>query len=117
MGYEVEPNVVGPFEVLEAADTGGAAGGILDRGIVARTQDGRSVVIGEVWAAGVGRGSPKIRIDASAVARSIVHRCNMHETLLLELRCVRAVIASVSGLERQLPQIDAVIAKAEEGAS
>ena len=76
MGYAVEPKVVGPFEVVEAADTGGLAGGTLDRGIVAYTEDGRRVVIGEIWAAGVGKGGSKIRLDASAIARRLVDAAN-----------------------------------------
>jgi len=71
-GMTVEPDVTGPYEVMGAKRTSADEGGTLDRGIVAHTRDGRRVVIGEVWAAGVGKDGAKIRIDADAVAHRIV---------------------------------------------
>jgi hypothetical protein len=103
MGYEVETRVVGPFEVMEAAYTGGAAGGTLDRGIVARTKDGRRVVIGEVWAAGVGKGGVKIRLHATAVADSLVHVANAHDILhaaLVKAEDALAIKASLRAPEQ-----------------
>lgn len=77
LGYKVEASVQGPFEVMPAARAGdGSDGGTLDRGIVAHTETGMPVVIGEIWAAGVGPGGSKVRLDASAVANDIVRRLN-----------------------------------------
>lgn len=78
LGYEVEDEVVGPYSTLAALPSDN--GGTLDRGIVATTKDGRRVVIGEVWAAAVGPGGEKIRIDADAIARRIVETLNGAET-------------------------------------
>ena len=64
----------------EDGETGGDGGGKLDREIVARTRDGRWVVIGEIWAACPGEGGGKIRIDADAVAKRIVATLNDAET-------------------------------------
>lgn len=77
LGYDVEPRVKGPYEVMAASRVGdGSDGGTLDRGLVARTEDGRPVVIGEVWAAGVGSGGSKVRLDASAIATDVVRALN-----------------------------------------
>ena len=76
-GLEVEPRVTGPYSVQPAKrDGSGDDGGTLDQAIIAHTEDGRSVIIGEVWAAGHGEGGSKIRIDAAAVAQAIVDVLN-----------------------------------------
>lgn len=76
MGYDVEPEVFPPFEVMPASDTGGQLGGTLDHAIIARTKDGRRIVIGEIWAACPGAGGTKVRIDAREVARRIAETLN-----------------------------------------
>ena len=72
-GLQVEPRVIGPYSVRPAKRNGtGNDGGTLDCAIIAHTEDGRMVVIGEVWAAGHGMDGSKIRIDAAAVARQVI---------------------------------------------
>ncbi|KKL16104.1 hypothetical protein LCGC14_2498950 [marine sediment metagenome] len=76
-GLQVEARVTGPYSTLPAKRDGtGNDGGTIDRAIIAHTEDGREVMIGEVWAAGHGRGGMKIRIDAAAVAQGIVDTLN-----------------------------------------
>lgn len=81
LGYEVEPDVEGPYELAAACDTGGDAGGTLDVGIMARrVSDGERIVIGEIWAACPNRDQEgKTRIDAAAVASRIVDVLNTLE--------------------------------------
>ena len=79
-GLTVEPDVQGPFEVRAASPGSPSEGGTLDCGIVARTADGRSVVIGEIWAACPGPGGSKVRIDARAVAERIVRALTERES-------------------------------------
>ncbi len=77
LGIEVEPRVTGPYLACAAKRDGtGDDGGTLDQAITAYTDDGRRVVIGEIWAAGLGAGGSKIRIDAAAVAQEIVDTLN-----------------------------------------
>ena len=80
LGYEVEPNVTGPYNVQPARrDGSGDDGGSLDVGITARTTGGKRVVIGEIWAACPDEDGVKTRIDANAVARTVVTRLNAAE--------------------------------------
>jgi hypothetical protein len=72
LGLEVEESVCGPYKVVAAARTSPDDGGTLDCGIVAHTKDGRQLVIGEIWAAGVGPGGSKVRLDARKIAEDIV---------------------------------------------
>ena len=74
LGYEVEPGVTGPYTIQPA--NLGEDRGTLDHAIVAHTKDGRPVIIGEIWAASLGKGGAKIRIDAAAVAQQIVDTLN-----------------------------------------
>ncbi len=77
LGVEVEPRVTGPFSVQPAKRDGtGDDGGTLDHAIVAYTDDGRRLVIGEIWAAGLGAGGSKIRIDVAAIAQDIANTLN-----------------------------------------
>jgi len=77
LGYAVEPNVKGPYHIQPAhRDGSGNDGGILDIGITAHTSDGKRVVIGEIWAACPDENGGKTRIDALAVATSIVETLN-----------------------------------------
>lgn len=74
------------------------------RGIIAslgRTQDDRHYLIRSDHA-----------VPDSDVERN-AHLIAAAPAMLFELRSLRSVIASVSGLEDQLPAIDAVLAKAE----
>lgn len=91
-GYDVEASVVGPFEVAKPGNT--VAGGTLDRGIVARTEDGRMVVIGEIWAACPGGGLSKIRIDAKAVAHQLVERLNANVELVEALKLAHSALGA-----------------------
>ena len=77
LGVTVEQDVTGPYEVMASHPASPDTGGTLDRGIVAHTRDGRRVVIGEVWAACVGKDWAKVRIDADAVARRIIATLNL----------------------------------------
>ncbi len=80
LGFDVEAGVVGPYGIIPATRDGtGDDGGALDRAITAHTKDGRPVIIGEIWAAGHGKGGAKIRIDADGVALQIVHALNRAE--------------------------------------
>lgn len=76
LGMAVEPDVVGPYDVVGAHPASPDGGGTLDRGITARTLDGRLVVIGEVWAAAVGKDGSRVRINADVVAHRIVATLN-----------------------------------------
>lgn len=77
LGKEVEPDVQGPYSAVPAHRDGtGDDGGTLDQAIRAYTKDGRPVVIGEIWAAALGRAGSKVRIDAAAVAQRIVDTLN-----------------------------------------
>ena len=76
-GLQVEARVTGPYSIQPAIRDGtGDDGGTLDHAIVAYTERGQRVVIGEIWAAGHGRGGTKIRIHAAAVAQEIVDTLN-----------------------------------------
>lgn len=80
LGIEVEPRIQGPYSIRPAKRDGtGDDGGTLDQAIIAHTEDGRQVVIGEVWAASLGSGGSKIRIDAGAVAQEIIDTLNGKE--------------------------------------
>lgn len=83
LGYNVEPTVVGPYETMGPSPQ---AAGVLDTGLVAHTQDGRTVVIGEVWAAAVGSGGAKIRIDSRGVAAAMSQKLNLHDEMVGALR-------------------------------
>ena len=77
LGLEVQAGVRAPYSIQPANRDGtGGDGGTLDCAIIAHTEDDRRVVIGEIWAAGVGGGGKKIRIDARAVAQCIVDTLN-----------------------------------------
>ncbi len=77
LGIEVEPRVTGPYSIRTAKrDGSGDDGGTLDQAIIAHTEDGREVVIGEVWAAGIDPAGWKVRIDAAAVAQGIIDTLN-----------------------------------------
>jgi len=77
MGLEVESAVCGPYEIRSATRNGtGNDGGSLDQAIMAWTVDGRQVVIGEIWAAGIGVNGSKIRLDAKGIAESVVTTLN-----------------------------------------
>ena len=73
LGYEVDLEITGPYTVRRPSPN---AAGILDVGIVADRLDGTSIVIGEIWAACVGKDGKKVRIDAFAVATRIVADLN-----------------------------------------
>ena len=77
LGYEVEPDVTGPYSVQPAERKGdGSDGGSLDVGIVARRSDGKRIIIGEIWAACPDEDGGKTRIDAITVARRLVAELN-----------------------------------------
>ena len=78
LGYEVEPEVEGPYELAAALDVSQLSGGTLDIGILARRRsDGERIVIGEIWASCPNRDqNGKTRIDAAAVAKRIVDMLN-----------------------------------------
>lgn len=76
LGLEVVPSVSGPYELMGAKPTTPDAGGTLDVGILARTPDGRRVVIGEIWAACPGKDGVKIRIAAREIAQRMIDTLN-----------------------------------------
>lgn len=79
LGYEVEADVTGPYEVIPAQpDTDLIVGGTLDVGITALRADGTRIVIGEIWAAcpNYTAEQGKTRIDAAVVASRIVSELN-----------------------------------------
>lgn len=111
MGYAVEPSVTGPYEVMAAQRVGdGSDGGVLDRGLIARTEDGRRVVIGEIWAAGVGSGGSKVRLDAPAVASDVVRHLNAFPEMYDVLDSIENDDGKVPGF--LWDRIQAVLAKA-----
>lgn len=75
-GLTVEPEVVGPYSLVPSRHLSSSTGGLLDYGIAAFTKDGRRVVIGELFAAAIGAGGSKIRIDTKAVGQIIVDTLN-----------------------------------------
>jgi hypothetical protein len=77
LGHEVHSHVKGPFSVRQATRDGtGDDGGTLDVALVAHTEDGTRVIIGEIWAACPNQLGGKTRINAKEVADSIVTTLN-----------------------------------------
>lgn len=76
LGVEVHPSVWGPYETRQPNRSSPDQGGLLDVGIMARTLGGQEVVIGEIWAAALGKDGKKIRIDARAIAQRIADTLN-----------------------------------------
>ena len=67
------------FEIKKAEPPNPDTGGTLDRGIVARLEDGRRVVIGEIWAACPTENHGRISIDTDAAAQRVVDALNAAE--------------------------------------
>lgn len=81
--------VVGPLRIKAAKRDGtGNDGGVLDRGIVAKMEDGTECVIGELWAMGPDNNGARISLDSIGNAERIVERFNaaQDEALSPEMR-------------------------------
>jgi phosphopantetheine adenylyltransferase len=74
LGMDVH-HVQGPFRVMKPKQAGGVLGGYLDRGIVGRMEDGREVVVGEIWAVGLTE-NENVRIDSSDLVKRMVDAIN-----------------------------------------
>ena len=69
-------DVQAPFRLLNAKPRTPDEGGTLDRGIVATLEDGRQVVIGELWAAGPTIDGARVSLDAEKIGRTITELLN-----------------------------------------
>ena len=69
LGVKIE-TAEGPFRLKEANRSSPDEGGSLDLAIVARLQDGREVVVGELWAVGPASDGARISLDPCGVAKS-----------------------------------------------
>ena len=71
MGILVE-TPCGPITLQEAARDGdGSDGGSLDIAIVAELPSGGRVIVGELWASGIGKGGSRISIDPVPLGKAI----------------------------------------------
>lgn len=93
MGYDVKPEVQGPYSIRRARRDGtGNDGGTLDVGIIAYTVDGTQVVIGEIWAACPDDDGGKTRIDAIQVSKGIVARLNSAPDVLEAAKAILKIL-------------------------
>jgi len=72
LGLIVLDRVSPPYAIRNAVRGDPSEGGTLDCGIVAHTDSGEPVVIGEIWAMGIGANGQKVRLNARAIAGRIV---------------------------------------------
>ena len=84
-GIEVEQAIKGPFRLVPSRHMTPDTGGSLDYGLAAYTLDGRPVIIGELFAAGIWMESPnqrtgsgKIRLNTGQIGEWLCQILNAH---------------------------------------
>jgi len=75
-GIIVEPMITRPFQLVPSLHASPDTGGLLDYAISATVPDGRVVIIGELFAAGIGR-EGKIRLNTKEIGERIVQILNV----------------------------------------
>ena len=76
-GIIVESVINRPFQLVPSLHTSPDTGGLLDYGISAAVPDGRVVIIGELFAAGIGR-EGKIRLNTKEIGERVCQILNVH---------------------------------------
>lgn len=80
MGVVLHTVVGTGLESKQVVNTDSDVGGALDRGIIGRLSDGRKVMIGELWAAGIDVNSgEKISLDVNHHSKIVCLRGNCNE--------------------------------------
>ena len=81
-GLTVHDELLGTFRLRPSRHITSETGGTLDFGLEGCTTDGRRVIFGELFAAGIGEGNEKIRLNTKLIGERLVSLLNQAGALV-----------------------------------